>query len=502
MRLRHRRAGPDDTCVRARSRCGPAGTDTVRARHNHRPVPAVQQQKRSLPSAAAAEWTWYNPGVAMRTATGRSRRTGAYALVTAAVLSATALGTTPASAASDALWVQSPEGATLSVTPGSYQELSFGLYHDNGDYHVANGVLGLDLSELAGVAEVTVPDHCFLNASGTAATCDIWEVGDIGGSYTGPQVTIGLRTLEGAPAGAELSIGHHGQAETDGPDGVLYTHWGSTPVTVESVPTPDLALTEPQPVGPLSPGDALTAPVTVTNNGDAAAHGFRLKLWTTYGLEVAATPAGCVRTPAAVDGEDMPVGLLDCTVDTVVEPGATVTLPEPLGLTVASHALFERIDVSVQPLDGTQEQNQDDNFTSTSVTAHNTADFAVQGDEVTGAAGETVTATIGFRNRGPAWYGNIGSGDAVGTVTVAVPEGATVVSAPETCRAEGTAAYRCELPYWATPDDRIQFPFELRVDRVVPDATGAVTLHTSDRQTAHDPKPHNSHAVLALNPTD
>ncbi|MEV6179677.1 hypothetical protein [Streptomyces sp. NPDC052015] len=71
--------------------------------------------------------------------------------------------------------------------------------------------------------------------------CDIWEVGDIGGTYDGPQVTIGLRTMEGAPAGAELSIGHHGQAETDGPDGVLYTHWGSTPVTVESVPSPDLS---------------------------------------------------------------------------------------------------------------------------------------------------------------------------------------------------------------------------------------------------------------------
>ncbi|CAL9334166.1 hypothetical protein SUDANB58_00132 [Streptomyces sp. enrichment culture] len=437
----------------------------------------------------------------MGISTGRSRRTGACALVAAAVLSATALGTAPASAASDALWVQSPGSTTLSATPGSYKELSFGLYHDNGDYHVANGVLSLDLSELAGVAEVTVPDHCSLSASGAAATCDIWEVGDIGGSYTGPQVTIGLRTLEGAPAGAELTIGHHGQAETDGPDGVLYTHWDSTPVRVESVPTPDLALAEPQPVGPLDPGDSLTAPVAVTNNGDAAAHGFRLKVWTTYGLEVSATPAGCVRTPAAVDGEDMPVGLLDCTVDTVVEPGATVTPPEPLELTLASHALFERFDVSVEPLDGTSEQNPDDNGTSTPVTARNTADFAVHGDQVTGAAGETVTATIGFRNRGPAWFGNIGSGDAVGTVTLAVPEGAAVVSAPENCRAESSAAYRCELPYWATPEDHLRFPFELRVDRVVPDATGAVTLHTSERQAAHDPEPDNSHAVLVLNPS-
>ncbi|OAH11302.1 COG1361 family protein [Streptomyces jeddahensis] len=438
----------------------------------------------------------------MRTATGRRRRVGACALVAVAALSATVLGTTPASAASDMLWVQSPEGATLSATPGSYQELSFGLYHDNGDYHVANGVLTLDLSELAGVAEVSVPDNCFLSEDNTSALCDIWEVGDIGGTYDGPQVTLGLRTMEGAPAGAELSIGHHAQAETDGPDGVLYSHWGSTPVKVESVPSPDLSLTEPAPVGPVAPGTSLTVPVTVTNNGDAAAEGFRLQVWNTYGLEFATTDPGCAWTPPVLDTEDMPGGLLDCTFDTVVEPGATVTLPEPLRLTVASHALIERLDVSVQPLEGTQDQNPEDNFTSTSVTAENTADFAVQGDEVTGAAGERVTATIGFRNRGPAWFANIGSGDPVGTVTLAVPEGATVVSAPENCWAEGSATYRCELRHWAAPEDRMQFPFELRIDRVIPNATGAVTLHASSRQAPYDPKPHNAQAELVLNASE
>ncbi|GEC06213.1 hypothetical protein SSP24_38680 [Streptomyces spinoverrucosus] len=438
----------------------------------------------------------------MRTVTGRRRRLGAYALVAAAALSATVVGTAPASAASDALWVQSPEGATLSVTPGSYQEFSFGLYHDNGDYHVVNGVLTLDLSELAGVAEVSVPDNCFLSESGTSAVCDIWEVGDIGGSYDGPQVTLGLRTMEGAPAGAELNIGHHAQAETDGPDGVLYSPWGSTPVKVESVPSPDLSLTEPAPVGPVAPGTSLTVPVTVTNNGDAAADGFRLRVWNTYGLEFATTYPGCALTPPVLDTEAMPGGLLDCTFDTVVEPGATVTLPQPLRLTVASHALIERLDIDVQPLEGTQDQNPEDNTTSMPVTAENTADFAVRGDEVTGAAGETVTATIRFRNRGPAWFANVGSGDPVGTVTLAVPEGTTVVSAPENCWADGSATYRCELRHWVAPKDRFRFPFELRVDRVVPNATGAVTLHPSAGQAPYDPKPRNGHAELVVNASE
>ncbi|MFH9981864.1 hypothetical protein ACH4ND_21955 [Streptomyces sp. NPDC017179] len=438
----------------------------------------------------------------MRTATGRRRRLGAYALVAAAALSASVLGATPASAASDRLWVQSTGEVTLSVTPGSYQEVSFGLSHDNGDYHVVNGVLTLDLSELAGVAEVSVPDNCSLYESVASAVCDIWEVGDTGGTYDGPQFTLGLRTMEGAPAGAELSIGHHAQAETDGPGGVLRTGWGRTPVKVESVPAPDLSLAEPAPVGPVAPGTSLPVPLTVTNTGDAAAEGFRLQVWHSYGLELPSGYPGCTWTPPVLDTKYVPGGLLDCTFDTVVEPGASVTLPEPLRLTVAAHALFERLDFGVQPLKGTQGQDPDYNFTSTSITAQNTADFAVEGAKVTGAAGERVTATIGFRNRGPAWFANIGSGEAVATVTVAVPAGTTVVSAPENCRPVGSGTYRCELRSWVTPEDQIQFPFELRIDQVIPNATGAVTLHATPRQLPYDPQPDNSHAELVVNASE
>ncbi|MFF0106014.1 COG1361 family protein [Streptomyces hirsutus] len=438
----------------------------------------------------------------MRTLTARRRRLGASALFAATALSATVLGATPASAASDMLWVASPEGVTLPVTPGSYQELSFGVYHDNDSYRVTNGVLTLDLSDLAGVAEVSLPDNCFLSESGTNGVCDIGEVGDIGGTYDGPQVTLGLRTMEGVPAGAELSIGHHAEAETDGPGGVLSSHRGSTPVTVESVPSPDLALTEPAPVGPVDPGTSVTVPVTVTNKGDAAAEGFRLEVWNTHGLEFATDHPECAWTPPVPEAEYPPTGKLDCTFDTVVEPGATVTLPEPLRLTTASHALLERLDVRIRPLDGAQDRNTEDNFTSTSITVENTADFSVQGAEVTGVAGERVTATIGFLNRGPAWFANLGSGDAVGTITVEVPEGTSVVSAPEDCWALGSTTYRCELRHWALPDDRIEFPFELRIDRVVPNAIGAVTLQASARQAPYDPQPQNAHAELVVNASE
>ncbi len=36
---------------------------------------------------------------------------------------------------------------------------------------------------------------------------------------------------------------------------------------------------------------------------------------------------------------------------------------------------------------------------------------------------------------------------------------------------------------------------------MIPNATGAVTLHTSARQAQYDPQPHNAHAELVVNAT-
>ncbi|WP_405881588.1 hypothetical protein OG762_25225 [Streptomyces sp. NBC_01136] len=43
--------------------------------------------------------------------------------------------------------------------------------------------------------------------------------------------------------------------------------------------------------------------------------------------------------------------------------------------------------------------------------AENTADFSVTGAAVTGTAGQKVTAPLTFKNNGPAWFANLGSGD-------------------------------------------------------------------------------------------
>ncbi len=149
-----------------------------------------------------------------------------------------------------------------------------------------------------------------------------------------------------------------------------------------------------------------------------------------------------------------------CSFDTDIAPGASVDLPEPLRLAVTDHALYERFDYEVQPGGDATDLDGSDNGRSWHITADNTADFAVRGTEVSGAAGDTVTAAFRFVNRGPAWVGNVSSGDPVAVIDYYLPEGTTATSVPDTCRNAWTSGddpaighYACTLPLWAKPDE-------------------------------------------------
>jgi hypothetical protein len=128
---------------------------------------------------------------------------------------------------------------------------------------------------------------------------------------------------------------------------------------------------------------------------------------------------------------------------------------------IAEHAFNERLDLSVEPGGGATDLWNDDNYVALQIGAANTADFAVRGAAVSGAAGDTVTATIAFRNKGPAWVGNLGSGEPVASVDLRVPQGTTVTGVPSGCYprtldggyfpgSTGAPRYVCNLPYWVT----------------------------------------------------
>ncbi|MFJ9626885.1 hypothetical protein ACIRU8_04200 [Streptomyces sp. NPDC101175] len=408
----------------------------------------------------------------------------------------------------DQLSIQAPYDQSITVAPAGgtaqYRTLKLGLYHDNGNFTVTDGRLTVDASGLAGVAEVAWPDNCTPDDAGTVAVCD---TGDVPTTWT-TQVQLQVRAVAGAAVGAQGTIEYSAEA-TGGPDGTLTAPEGSaeTPVTVRS--GPDLGVEAPHATAGVALGTDLTVPFAITNTGNETAHGFTVQLYATYGLDVVTRYPQCTYTEPDASGTYMPMTHATCAFDTDIAPGATVELPAPLHLTVNDHALFERFDYDIEPVDGVTDLDSSDNSRAWNIDADNTADFAAHGNEVSGAVGDTVTAAVRFTNDGPAWVANAGSGDPVAVVDFYVPEGTTATSVPADCHGARTsgddpavAHYACSLPIWAGPGTDIGFPFQLRVDRVVPDATGRVmvTPH-ADRPVAFDSNTANNTAEVVVNPT-
>jgi hypothetical protein len=409
-------------------------------------------------------------------------------------------------AQTDGLGIRAPQDATVTVAPEGgttrYRALDIGLTHDNRETIVTDGRLTVDASGLAGVAEVAWPDNCTPDEAGTVAVCD---TGDVPNRYS-PRVHLRVRAAAEAALGAQGAIEYSAEA-TSGPDGKLVAPSGSARTSVIVGSGVDLGVSAAQDVTGVAPGSSLTVPFSVTNTGNETAHGFNVSLWATYGLDLATRYPQCTYTGPG-DGGFTHVA---CSFDTDVPPGATVELPEPLRLAVTGHALHERFDYSVEPADeAAVDLDSSDNSRTWHVDADNTADFAMKGTEVSGAAGDTVTTAFRFVNNGPAWVGDVTSGDPLVAIDFYLPEGTTATSVPRTCRTTRTPGdapdvvhYACTLPTWTTPDLDVSFPFALRIDRVVPDATGRVVArsYSGGSPLAFDPDTTNNSAEVVVNPS-
>ncbi|MFC5800779.1 hypothetical protein [Streptomyces formicae] len=440
---------------------------------------------------------------------GRPARMAACAVAAGLATVATA---TPALADGDQLWIRSPYEVVLPKAAGSGEQarsvtLDLGLSHDNADHRVTDGRLTVDVSGLAGIADVTWPENCA--PAGTTALCTVPEVPAAG---PGGSVPVQVRAAAEAEVGASGRITYQATATTTMAGGVLTAPDGFE-TTVRIGSGPDLVLDRPAPVEGVAPGSTVPVPFSVVNNGNEPANGVRVTLYVTRGLDVGGVAPECTATPLG-EGAIKPVTMVDCAFDDVVEPGAGFTLPAPLTATVAPYALDERIDMGVAAGDGAADLAPEDNGGVAAVKAENTADFAIRGAKVTGAAGETVRAELTFRNKGPAWVANLGSGDPVAAIDLIVPEGATVTAVPENCTPRtldgdwveeptGAPRYRCELPLWVAEKQAVTFPFQLRIDTVVPRASGKITLthpYSTTQPLAFDPNVRNNTAKLVLNP--
>ncbi|MEU8651932.1 hypothetical protein [Streptomyces sp. NPDC048737] len=414
----------------------------------------------------------------------------------------------------DQLWIDQPYEQTLplGIDGGQPQSrtLGVGIYHDNQNFTVTDGRLTVDVSGLTGVAEVTWPDNC--TPSGTRAVCDIPVVPTIGGDYE-DQVFLKVRAADGAAVGAQGRITYEATA-TGGPDGTLTAPHESFDSTLTVGSGPDLAIDPVADIEDGRPGDERTIPFKVTNNGNESANGFTVKLYASYGLTALTRYDACTYTTTD-DNDYAPSNKAVCAFDQVLAPGDSFELPEPLTVRLAPHALNERLDLGIEPGDGAQDIDSQNDYAVVQIGADSTADFSVTGDTVSGTPGQTVTAELTFKNNGPAWFGNIVSGDPVAKIRLIVPEGTTVTGVPSGCsprtlaggyhpKQTGAPRYDCNLPYWVLEDTRRTFAFSVRVDTVVPGATGAVSIHPpygefGQYPFSFDPDLTNNTAVLAVN---
>ncbi|MFJ1652887.1 hypothetical protein ACIOC2_16060 [Streptomyces sp. NPDC088337] len=427
----------------------------------------------------------------------------------AAGLVAVGLTTAPAFAGTepepDQLWITAPYEPNLPLgidggTPLT-RTLDVRLNHDNDHVVMTDGRLTVDASGLAGIAEITWPDNC--TPSGATAVCEVSEVPVTGN--TGGEVHLKVRAADGAAVGARGRITFKATA----PGGLAGTLNAQDSTTVTVASGPDLGITAGGDIEHVLPGGTQTLPFTVTNYGNETAHGFTIKVMASYGVRYVNRYDACVYTTSSGDGY-APMSFADCTFDQDLAPGASFELPEPLRVALTRHALQERVDIWAQPVGATDLGGYDD-YVALQIGADSTADFSVTGAAVTGAAGETVTASLTFKNNGPGWLGNLVSGDPVAVLRLIVPPGTTVTGVPENCIPRtlsgdayyqgrtGAPRYDCRLPYWVLENTEQSFAFKLRIDTVVPSATGEVSIHPPFGEFRHDPNPTNNTAVLTVN---
>ncbi|MER5896788.1 peptidase [Streptomyces sp. NPDC001876] len=480
--------------------------------------------------------TRFSPRTALRRTAG--------SLAAAGLLAAGSLAVgAPAQAADPAFTLGGPAETALHPYPetGSPQKTSLGLTVSN-PVQGEEGYQGevtytLDLSGIAGVADIDVAEDTGADCEITGATAVCHDHGVYAGLST--VADFDLTAVEGGKDGASGTIEVTGSA-----DGVTFVPF-STKVTIGG---PDLVMKQLPFKQQLKPGETQPAPITFANRGTTAADGVLLTLMYSRGLELPERYANCEYNGEA--GEEPQDGFAWstalCSVEGSYEPGATYTLGVPLSVKATERAYYDTFiyrineDSAAQRsaqragapfIRGTGPQlalkkvtssvrsgdlNPWDNQQEADFRTENTADFVATGAKGAGSVGETVAATIGFRNEGPAWIGNIRSGEPVATVDFTVPAGSEVTGKPDSCQGVtaagkyreeqlGAPRYVCDSAMTVRDGAEIALPFDLKITEAVPGSAGKVDVRNTwigDPGLPFDPKPGNNTAQLVLNGED
>jgi len=281
---------------------------------------------------------------------------------------------------------------------------------------------------------------------------------------------------------------------------------GAAPAVAADDTGAEVTLGKIAPISGVKPGSSFEVPATFTNTGTAAAD----KVWMSYsvtrGLSHTELPSNCLRYEVASFDEQPSKSVAVCEFDQSVQPGTVYAPEKALTLKALDRALYDRLRVTVsttaegpedgwsEPVRGTgpavrlvaqpdakpaaprSDYHPDWDAADVKVTADNTADFQVEGAELKGAVGDTVTLSVKFTNAGPGWV--LRDGDVPATkVRIKMPAGTTVTKAHGYCDKEASGSYECGTGNsWVNEGGGETYTFKLRIDKAVSGAKGSVEL--------------------------
>ncbi|GGS77987.1 LAETG motif-containing sortase-dependent surface protein [Streptomyces badius] len=284
---------------------------------------------------------------------------------------------------------------------------------------------------------------------------------------------------------------------------------GAVPALAAGPEEPDLGVGTIAPVGGVQPGSSFSTPLTFLNKGTAEVP----EVWVTYavspGLKADETYKNCAyyTTPSY---DEMPErNVASCRIEQPLKPGVLYGTAKPVSLKALDSAFRDDLRVTVgveepdpgdggstEPVPGTGDPltlvekgpaadadrtNHPEPAAEADVTAANTADFALTGDERKGKPGEKVTATVKFTNKGPARVQGTRD-ESVTTVDVRIPKGTSVVKPHGFCDAVTKTHYRCGTSQsWVDVNGGESYPFVLRIDKAVGRTTGEVSFTGQER---------------------
>ncbi|GAA4566245.1 hypothetical protein GCM10023176_16010 [Micromonospora coerulea] len=403
---------------------------------------------------------------------------------------------------------------------------------------VNNLTVRYDYSGLAGKAQLTpeIEGDCTTPAENVLVCQEHFEVGIDDWGMAGLLV-VNIAPTDGAKDGdsGDLKV-------TVSADGVKSASHTAKVKIGEGV---DLA-GGPEVTRSAAPGGTFSAPLVLNNAGETSAKGAVVIFDQDYGIRTSKHYSNCtyandwLRTCRFTDttvaaGETFAASVPYSLAKDTYAPGAQygyhnwMTVDEfddftayldSRGISIGEPGTDEALVLTKQPAAQAQsfqaDPNPENNWSGmqVKVTGKNGVDLSAIGDELTGKAGDVVTATVGVRNNGPASldFGRVGS--PVTKIDVTVPTGTTAVQVPDNCLPlkgddsdweepgkPGAKAYRCLPDLFIGVGEEQTVEIGLRIDKVVPNATGTVTINAKCQCEGFqdDTNPANDTAKLVVN---